>query len=63
MNEKIFGVINMNRMPKKKKYGFLKFILIVTTLFLLTVGVGAVYIFTNYETEVDKRKLRLEKFA
>ena len=53
----------MNRMPKKKKYGFLKFILIVTTLFLLTVGVGAVYIFTNYETEVDKRKLRLEKFA
>lgn len=53
MDEKLFGVINMNRVTRKKKHRFLKFISIVTVLFLLTVGAGAAYIFTNYETKVD----------
>lgn len=43
----------MNSVPRKKKHGFLKFTLIVIALFLLAVAVGALYIFTNYETEVD----------
>ena len=40
-------------MKRTKKHRFLKFLLTITAVLFLTIGIGALYMFTNYETTLD----------
>ena len=43
----------MNTLPKKKKHIFLKAFAVFLLLLTLAAIIGAVYLYTNYETEID----------